>query len=43
MHRFDDAQSCGPSDPEAKFRCVGASWADVVNGGCAVSCPDFVD
>lgn len=35
-HRLDDAQNVGPTDPEAKFRCLGVE----LKGGC--DCPDMV-
>lgn len=41
-HRLDDAQNVGPTDPEAKFRCLGYDCEkDGPHvGGC--DCPDYV-
>lgn len=41
-HRLDDAQNVGPTDPEAKFRCLGYDCEKdgPPTGSCV--CPDYV-
>jgi hypothetical protein len=43
-HRLDDSTNISPTDPKAKFRCVGYDCTiDGPIGSCEIMCPDFVE
>lgn len=41
-HRLDDSTNVSPTDPNAKFRCIGYDPEHDRPGICVSHCPDYV-